>query len=246
MAPSGLGETVGGEGIFPAEWVENIPAWLRIVMLVIAFPVVTVVVFLLFGYLSALLYSPLFLVRWLWRRRAQVEKPERGRGRGCLMWVVYLLGIGALGLVVLVGINLTSPAVDPCPTNSPDIPPPGPDACDPRCVLGRVHKRYRRGGVARRWRAGRGDRPGRVRAACEGPWTGRGSSSRFPCPAGSELPAASGRMRTGGTWSITEWTAGGGVISKRTFQGTSSRPRSAHFVRKATTTTAMSNYEERP
>ena len=125
MAPSGLGETVGGEGIFPAEWVENIPAWLRIVMLVIAFPVVTVVVFLLFGYLSALLYSPLFLVRWLWRRRAQVEKPELGRGRGCLMWVVYLLGIGALGLVVLVGINLTSPAVDPCPTNSPDIPPPG-------------------------------------------------------------------------------------------------------------------------
>ena len=117
---------MGGEGISPAEWVENIPAWLRIVMLVIAFPVVTVVVFLLFGYLSALLYSPLFLVRWLWRRRAQVEKPEGGRGRGRLMWVVYLLGIGALGLVVLVGINLTSPAVDPCPTNSPDIPPPGP------------------------------------------------------------------------------------------------------------------------
>ena len=28
--------------------------------------------------------------------------------------------------MVLVGINLTSPAVDPCPTNSPDIPPPGP------------------------------------------------------------------------------------------------------------------------
>ena len=122
--PSGLGETVG-EGIFPAEWVEHIPTWLRIVMLFIAFPVVMVVVFLLFGYLSALLYSPLYLVRWLQRRRAQVEKPERGRGRGCLMWVVYLLGIGALGLVVLVGINLTSPAVDPCPTNSPDIPPPG-------------------------------------------------------------------------------------------------------------------------
>ena len=115
-----------GEGIFPAEWVERIPTWLQIVMLFIAFPVVSVVALLLFGYLSALLYSPLYLVRWLWRRRAQVEKPERGRGRGCLMWVVYLLGIGALGLVVLVGINLTSPAVDPCPTNSPDIPPPGP------------------------------------------------------------------------------------------------------------------------
>ena len=63
---------MGGEGIFPAEWVDNIPTWLRIVMLVIAFPVVTVVAFLLFGYLSALLYSPLFLVRWLRRRRAQV------------------------------------------------------------------------------------------------------------------------------------------------------------------------------
>ena len=115
-----------GEGIFPAEWVEHIPTWLQIVMLFVLFPVVMVVALLLFGYLSALLYSPLYLVRWLWRRRAQVEKPERGRGRGCLMWVVYLLGIVALGLVVLVGINLTSPAVDPCPTNSPDIPPPGP------------------------------------------------------------------------------------------------------------------------
>ena len=71
---------MGGEGIFPAEWVENIPAWLRIVMLFIAFPVVTVVAFLLFGYLSAMLYSPLYLVRWLRRRRAQVEKPEREDG----------------------------------------------------------------------------------------------------------------------------------------------------------------------
>ena len=32
-------------------------------------------------------------------------------------------------------------------------------------------------------------------------------------------------MRTGDTWSFTEWTAGGGGISGRTFQGTFSRPR---------------------
>ena len=90
---------MGGEGIFPAEWVENIPTWLRIVMLVIAFPVVMVVAFLLFGYLSALLYSPLY---WCggcggdgrkWRSRS-----EDGDAAAS-MWVVYLLGIGALGLV---------------------------------------------------------------------------------------------------------------------------------------------------
>ena len=69
---------------------------------------------------------------------------------------------------------------------------------------------------------------------------------QVPLPGRVQVAAASGRMRSGDTWSITEWTAGGGVTSVRTFQGTSSRPRSAHFVRKATTTTAMSNYEERP
>ena len=41
------------------------------------------------------------------------------------MWVVRLLGIGALVVAVLFGINLTSPAVDPCPADSPRIPPPG-------------------------------------------------------------------------------------------------------------------------
>ena len=108
-------------------------------MLFVAFPVVMVVAFLLFGYLSVLLYSPLYLVRWLRRRRAQVEKPGRGRGCGRLMWVAYLLGIGALGLTVLVGINLTSPAVDPCPADSPSIPPAGqilviPDVFLDECV----------------------------------------------------------------------------------------------------------------
>jgi len=118
---------VGG-GLLPAEWADHIPTWLRIVMW-IAFPLVflvmAVVVFLLLGYLSALLYSPLYLVRWLRRRRAQVEKPRQGRGCGRLKWAVYLLGIGALSLAVLVGINLASPAVDPCPEGSPGIPPPG-------------------------------------------------------------------------------------------------------------------------
>ena len=108
-------------------------------MLFVAFPVVMVVAFLLFGYLSVLLYSPLYLVRWLRRRRAQVEKPGRGRGCGRLVWVAYLLGIGALGLTVLVGINLTSPAVDPCPADSPSIPPAGqilviPDVFLDECV----------------------------------------------------------------------------------------------------------------
>ena len=41
------------------------------------------------------------------------------------MWLIRLLGIVALVVVVVVGINLISPAVDPCPANSPRIPPPG-------------------------------------------------------------------------------------------------------------------------
>ncbi len=56
----------------------------------------------------------------------EVEEPKGGRGGGgCFMWVVRLLGIGALVVAVLVGINLASPAVDPCPADSPGIPPPG-------------------------------------------------------------------------------------------------------------------------
>ena len=61
-----------------------------------------------------------------YRPPGQVEEPKGGRGwDGCLMWVVRLLGIGALVVAVLVGINLASPAVDPCPADSPSIPPPG-------------------------------------------------------------------------------------------------------------------------
>ena len=61
-----------------------------------------------------------------YRSPGQVEEPKGGRGcGGCFMWVVGLLGIGALVVAVLVGINLASPAVDPCPADSPTIPPPG-------------------------------------------------------------------------------------------------------------------------
>ena len=61
-----------------------------------------------------------------YRPPGQVEETKGGRGcGGCFMWVVRLLGIGALVVAVLVGINLASPAVDPCPVDSPTIPPPG-------------------------------------------------------------------------------------------------------------------------
>ena len=61
-----------------------------------------------------------------YRSPGQVEETKGGRGcGGCFMWVIGLLGIGALVVAVLVGINLASPAVDPCPADSPTIPPPG-------------------------------------------------------------------------------------------------------------------------
>ena len=61
-----------------------------------------------------------------YRSPGQAEEKKDGRGcGGCFMWVVRLLGIGALLVAVLLGINLASPAVDPCPADSPGIPPPG-------------------------------------------------------------------------------------------------------------------------
>ena len=61
-----------------------------------------------------------------YRSPGQAEEKKDGRGcGGCFMWVVRLLGIGALVVAVLLGINLASPAVDPCPADSPTIPPPG-------------------------------------------------------------------------------------------------------------------------
>ncbi len=61
-----------------------------------------------------------------YRSPGQAEEKKDGRGcGGCFMWVVRLLGIGALVVAVVLGINLASPAVDPCPAHSPGIPPPG-------------------------------------------------------------------------------------------------------------------------
>ena len=62
-----------------------------------------------------------------YRPPGQVEEPSKGRRgcRGCLLWGIGVLSVGALVVMVLVGINLASPAVKPCPSNSPTIPPPG-------------------------------------------------------------------------------------------------------------------------
>ena len=61
-----------------------------------------------------------------YRSPGQAEEKKDGRGwSGCFMWVVRLLGISALVVAVLLGINLASPAVGPCPADSPTIPPPG-------------------------------------------------------------------------------------------------------------------------
>ena len=58
----------------------------------------------------------------------QVEEPPKGGGRcaGCCKWLVGLLGVGVLVAAAVVGYNLVSPAVEPCPESSPTIPPPGP------------------------------------------------------------------------------------------------------------------------
>ena len=56
---------------------------------------------------------------WNYRSPWQVEEPKGGRRCcRCFKWVFGLLGIGAL---VVVGLNLVSPAVEPCPANSPTI-----------------------------------------------------------------------------------------------------------------------------
>ncbi len=60
---------------------------------------------------------------WNYRSPWQVEEPKGGRRCcRCFKWVFGLLGIGAL---VVVGLNVVSPAVEPCPADSPRIPPPG-------------------------------------------------------------------------------------------------------------------------
>ena len=60
-----------------------------------------------------------------WKRQPPgwVEEPKGGRGCcRCFKWVLGLLGIGALIAAVVVGVNLVSPAVDPCPSYSSAIP----------------------------------------------------------------------------------------------------------------------------
>ena len=55
-----------------------------------------------------------------------VEEAKDRRGcAGWLKWPAAMLGIGALVVAAAVVINLASPAVEPCPTTSPMIPPPG-------------------------------------------------------------------------------------------------------------------------
>ena len=49
------------------------------------------------------------------------EKKGGGCLRGCLLWVVSLLGVGALVLAAVAVLNLVSPAVEPCPADSPGI-----------------------------------------------------------------------------------------------------------------------------
>ena len=63
-----------------------------------------------------------------YRVPGQVEEPPKsGGGCGrCCKWVVGLLGVGVLVAAAVVGYNLVSSAVEPCPENSPTIPPPGP------------------------------------------------------------------------------------------------------------------------
>ena len=51
---------------------------------------------------------------------SEEARERRGCG-GCMMWVVGLLGTGVAVLLVVVSVNLVSPAVKPCPANSPMI-----------------------------------------------------------------------------------------------------------------------------
>ena len=52
------------------------------------------------------------------------EAKGGGRLRGCFIWVVSLVGIGALVLVVMFSLDVVSPRDKPCPLDSPAIPTP--------------------------------------------------------------------------------------------------------------------------
>ncbi len=57
-----------------------------------------------------------------WLEGTVEEAKGGGRLRGFLMWVVSLMGIGALVLVVLFSLDVVSPRDKPCPLESPVIP----------------------------------------------------------------------------------------------------------------------------
>ena len=60
-----------------------------------------------------------------YRPEGQVEEPEGGgRLRGCLIWLVSLVGIGVVVLVVLFSLDVVSPRDKPCPLEAPPIPTP--------------------------------------------------------------------------------------------------------------------------
>ena len=60
-----------------------------------------------------------------YRGERLIEEPKSGGClRGCFIWVVNLLGIGALVLVVLFSLDVVSPRVKPCSLDSPGIPTP--------------------------------------------------------------------------------------------------------------------------
>ena len=52
------------------------------------------------------------------------EEKGGGRLRGRFIWVLSLVGIGALVLVVLFSLDVVSPRAKPCPLDSPAIPTP--------------------------------------------------------------------------------------------------------------------------
>ena len=60
------------------------------------------------------------------RGQRLIGEPQSGGClRGCFIWMVGLLGIGALVLVVLFSLDVVSPRVKPCSLDSPGIPTPG-------------------------------------------------------------------------------------------------------------------------
>ena len=65
---------------------------------------------------------------WYQQHRGErlIEEPKSGGCLcGCFIWMVSLLGIGALVLVVLFSLDVVSTRVKPCSLDSPGIPTPG-------------------------------------------------------------------------------------------------------------------------